>query len=229
MQPHLLTAGEKWKNQIRVTLSIKECFRKCGPAPLGRGFYWHIHPGCIDMFRCGDFDPIKIHYNIRTNEHYSKIALSNSPLMRPDNQNTADQGTTIPVDQNNMTAEHQNYMNPINQDTMTAVNQYTLTSIAQNNIASVSQTAVTPFDQATTIVAPYSSVAMTDNQSSSPPGNHNQLHGYQLQYSATAIAGSVGSQYSQYCLNMENYHKDIQNYNWMPTSSHFNYSLCSYL
>ncbi len=240
MHPHLRSAGKEWRNVIQSKVSMNKCFIKCGRKPLGRGFYWYIHPACIDMFRCGDFDPLEIRWNITKYERLLNTATSNSLSMRSDNQNTivhADQGTTIPLNQTNMASTRQNFMTPVGQESMTAVNQCTLTNIAQNIMTPANQTAVTAVNQATTIVAPYSSdgsptnhpVMMGDNQSSSPPGNHNQLHGYQFQYSAAAIAGSEGSRYSQYCSNMGNYHTELHNYNWMPTSSHFNYSLCSYL
>ncbi len=56
MYPYYRTAGKAWHNAIHKSISTKECFIKCGQRHLGRGFYWYIHPSCIDMFRSGDFN-----------------------------------------------------------------------------------------------------------------------------------------------------------------------------
>lgn len=49
------TAETSWRNVVRHNLSINECFIKAGRASSGRGFYWAIHPACVDMFKSGDF------------------------------------------------------------------------------------------------------------------------------------------------------------------------------
>jgi hypothetical protein len=45
-----------WRNSIRYCLSANECFVKNGRAPKNRGYYWSIHPACIDDFIRGDFN-----------------------------------------------------------------------------------------------------------------------------------------------------------------------------
>lgn len=45
-----------WRNSIRYCLSANECFVKNGRAPKNRGFYWSIHPACVDDFVRGDFN-----------------------------------------------------------------------------------------------------------------------------------------------------------------------------
>ena len=53
--PYYRTAPSTWKNSIRHNLSVNECFVKARRAEHGRGFYWAIHPACIDAFKRGDF------------------------------------------------------------------------------------------------------------------------------------------------------------------------------
>ena len=53
--PYYRTAPSTWKNAIRHDLSVNECFVKARRAENGRGFYWAIHPACIDAFKRGDF------------------------------------------------------------------------------------------------------------------------------------------------------------------------------
>ena len=45
-----------WRNSIRHNLSVNECFIKDGRAKNGKGFFWAIHPSCVEDFMKGDFD-----------------------------------------------------------------------------------------------------------------------------------------------------------------------------
>ena len=45
-----------WRNSVRYTLSVNECFMKDGRATSGRGYYWAIHPACLKDFMAGDFN-----------------------------------------------------------------------------------------------------------------------------------------------------------------------------
>ena len=45
-----------WRNAVRHNLSTNECFVKAGRMETGRGYYWAIHPSCVDAFRKGNFD-----------------------------------------------------------------------------------------------------------------------------------------------------------------------------
>ena len=53
--PYFVTAETSWRNVVRHNLSVNECFTKAGRAESGRGYYWGIHPACVDMFQKGDF------------------------------------------------------------------------------------------------------------------------------------------------------------------------------
>ena len=54
--PYLQTAPRGWRNTVRYNLSTNECFIKKGRAPSGRGFYWAIHPACVEDFKKGKFN-----------------------------------------------------------------------------------------------------------------------------------------------------------------------------
>ncbi len=53
--PYYQTTTLAWRNAIRHNLSVTECFIKAGRTELGRGYYWAIHPSCIQAFSRGDF------------------------------------------------------------------------------------------------------------------------------------------------------------------------------
>ena len=44
-----------WRNTIRYTLSINDCFIKLGRSWKGKSHYWGIHPANVEDFRHGDF------------------------------------------------------------------------------------------------------------------------------------------------------------------------------
>ena len=54
--PYFQTAPRGWRNTVRYNLSTNECFVKKGRAPSGRGFYWAIHPACVEDFQKGEFN-----------------------------------------------------------------------------------------------------------------------------------------------------------------------------
>ena len=54
--PYFQTAPRGWRNTVRYNLSTNECFIKKGRAPSGRGFYWAIHPACVEDFQKGEFN-----------------------------------------------------------------------------------------------------------------------------------------------------------------------------
>ena len=49
------TTALLWRNAVRHNLSINDCFIKAGRTEIGRGYYWAIHPSCIQDFKKGDF------------------------------------------------------------------------------------------------------------------------------------------------------------------------------
>ena len=56
-----------WRNSVRHNLSVNECFVKSGRAPSGRGFYWAIHPACLEDFKRGDFNRRQARSRAQTN------------------------------------------------------------------------------------------------------------------------------------------------------------------
>ena len=54
--PFFQIAPRGWRNTVRYNLSTNECFIKKGRAPSGRGFYWAIHPACVEDFQKGEFN-----------------------------------------------------------------------------------------------------------------------------------------------------------------------------
>ena len=54
--PYFQTAPRGWRNTVRYNLSTNECVIKKGRAPSGRGFYWAIHPACVEDFQKGEFN-----------------------------------------------------------------------------------------------------------------------------------------------------------------------------
>ena len=53
--PYYKTSTITWRNAVRHNLSINECFVKAGRADSGRGFYWTIHPSCVEVFKNGKY------------------------------------------------------------------------------------------------------------------------------------------------------------------------------
>ena len=54
--PFFQRAPRGWRNTVRYNLSTNECFIKKGRAPSGRGFYWAIHPACVEDLQKGEFN-----------------------------------------------------------------------------------------------------------------------------------------------------------------------------
>jgi len=65
--PYYERSTTAWRNSVRHNLSVNECFVKNGRAPSGRGFYWAIHPACLDDFRRGDFNRRQARGRAQTN------------------------------------------------------------------------------------------------------------------------------------------------------------------
>ena len=55
LYPYYKTSTITWRNAVRHNLSINECFVKAGRADSGRGFYWTIHPSCVEVFKNGKY------------------------------------------------------------------------------------------------------------------------------------------------------------------------------
>ena len=53
--PYYNNSSRSWRNSVRHNLSLNECFVKAGRASNAKGFYWGIHPACVEDFAKGDF------------------------------------------------------------------------------------------------------------------------------------------------------------------------------
>ncbi len=53
--PYFKTADPTWRNAVRHNLSVNECFIKNGRADSGRGYFWSVHPACVQLFTKGNF------------------------------------------------------------------------------------------------------------------------------------------------------------------------------
>ena len=65
--PYYKHSKSAWRNSVRHNLSVNECFVKSGRAPSGRGFYWAIHPACLEDFKRGDFNRRQARSRAQTN------------------------------------------------------------------------------------------------------------------------------------------------------------------
>ena len=54
--PYYPASSCAWRNSVRHNLSVNECFIKAGRASSGRGFYWGLHPACVEDFIGGHFN-----------------------------------------------------------------------------------------------------------------------------------------------------------------------------
>lgn len=48
-----------WRNAVRHNLCVNDCFIKSGRSNSGRGYFWTIHPACLEMFSRGDFSRMR--------------------------------------------------------------------------------------------------------------------------------------------------------------------------
>ena len=85
--PYFQTAPRGWRNTVRYNLSTNECFIKKGRAPSGRGFYWAIHPACVEDFQKGEFNRRlarqRVQYATRAGTSINQVGLQdviNNPL-----------------------------------------------------------------------------------------------------------------------------------------------------
>ena len=76
-----------WRNAVRHNLSTNECFVKAGRTETGRGYYWAIHPSCVQAFRKGNFDRRqarrKAQHASRTGE---QVEMNQVPMSAPISQ-----------------------------------------------------------------------------------------------------------------------------------------------
>ena len=76
-----------WRNAVRHNRSTNECFVKAGRTETGRGYYWAIHPTCVQAFRKGNFDRRqarrKAQHASRTGE---QVEMNKVPISPPISQ-----------------------------------------------------------------------------------------------------------------------------------------------
>ena len=53
--PYYKTSTITWRNAVRHNLSINDCFIKISRASNHRGYYWTLHPRCVEIFRSGKY------------------------------------------------------------------------------------------------------------------------------------------------------------------------------
>ncbi len=230
MHPYFKTANNTWRNAIRHNLSVNECFIRCGRASSGRGYNWYIHPGCVEMFRRGDFRRRELRRKVNEILQFSKMSKTYNPALTPIHQNSMTPinqaaitlaGTTTAV-----TPVSQTSMVPVNQTTMVLVNQTPIVPANQTAMVPVNQTAMVPANQ-TAMVPVNQTATVPVNQNAMVPVSHIQPHGYQAQYSTP----SDYQQYSQHQVSMatdaEYYPCSTPQY-WTSTPKHYKYSNTSY-
>lgn len=101
--PYYETARSTWRNAVRHNLCVNDCFIKAGRSNSGRGFYWAIHPACVDMFKKGDF----------RRHQARKLAQQIVPVSRPTTRPpTSWSGTTVNHMDLSMSMNRTPYMTP---------------------------------------------------------------------------------------------------------------------
>lgn len=79
--PYYQEAPSTWKNAVRHNLTVNDCFVKSGASKGGRGFYWAIHPACVEMFCRGDFRRMQARRAAQQQQHQqSDMAVSDKFL-----------------------------------------------------------------------------------------------------------------------------------------------------
>ena len=69
--PYYKTSTITWRNAVRHNLSINDCFVKVSRASNHRGYYWTLHPSCVEIFRSGKYkrgDARRLLQNLRQTE-----------------------------------------------------------------------------------------------------------------------------------------------------------------
>ncbi len=199
MHPYYRTASNTWRNAIRHNLSINECFIRCGRASSGRGFNWYIHPGCVEMFRRGDFRRRELRRKVNEILQLSQMSKGFSPAVTPVNQTYTSAMT--PVNQT-----YTSTMTPVNQtytSTMIPVNQTYTSAITPVNetyssaLTPVNQNSMTPINQAAMTFASNSPALMHVNQNTVTPVNHIEPNGAHSQYPQHFVSMASEGQYYQ--------------------------------
>ncbi len=101
MQPIYRDSALAWKNAVRHNLSKSACFIKVGRTDVGRGFYWAIHPSCVEPFRRGDFDHRQAAKRIKNADRENGTSMPTRstvrPAMRPTMPAVYQPMTSVPV------------------------------------------------------------------------------------------------------------------------------------
>ena len=74
--PYYKTSTITWRNAVRHNLSINDCFVKVSRASNHRGYYWTLHPSCVEIFRSGKYkrgDARRLLQNLRQTECFHTL------------------------------------------------------------------------------------------------------------------------------------------------------------
>ena len=149
--PYFQTAPRGWRNTVRYNLSTNECFIKNGRAPSGRGFYWAIHPACVEDIQKGEFNRRLARQRV---QYATSVGISIHQVGLQDlNKNPLD-GLLPP-------AVSSEILNPTHIEYLSLHNHATPAGISLNDIMLPS-----PVPCRTNIMTPYST---TDNYTSTAP------------------------------------------------------------
>ena len=86
--PYYKHTTNSWKSSIRHNLSVNECFVK-GRRSKSGGYFWSVHPSCIDSFRNQDFDRRKARRQVQRSNRALGSALDEMKTLRQLSQSTS--------------------------------------------------------------------------------------------------------------------------------------------
>ena len=99
--PYYKTSTITWRNAVRHNLSINECFVKAGRADSGRGFYWTIHPSCVEVFKNGKYKRREARRRVQNLTRMGTVSITPfTPMTLHSYQNSPDINNyqfTVPV------------------------------------------------------------------------------------------------------------------------------------
>lgn len=80
--PYHKTSTITWHNAVRYNISINDCFIKARRASNCRGYYWTIHPSCVEIFKSGKY---KRGDARRLLQNLSRTAMLDTSIRSPQN------------------------------------------------------------------------------------------------------------------------------------------------
>ena len=86
--PYYKHTSNSWKSSIRHNLSVNECFVK-GRRSKSGGYFWSVHPSCIDSFKNQDFDRRKARRQVQRSNRALGSTLDEMKTLRQLSQSTS--------------------------------------------------------------------------------------------------------------------------------------------